>query len=354
MEGLFMRVEIFDVGHGHCAVITAPNGRRMMLDCGGRWGDDRFWTPSLHYFGQTIDLLGLLNLDEDHLSDFRGMMEDCKVSWLLNNPTIGAREFAALKSDGMGSGAKAFARWLNAPKGIAGAVQPDFGPVAIKWYYLRYLWGEADTTNDLSLVVIVQFGAFKIVFAGDLEVSGWRRMLASPEFRRDLLGTNVFVASHHGRESGCCTELFDWLRPEIVIISDDERQYDSQETDDWYRNRCIGATCVANPFERRYVMTTRKDGSMRIDANADGRWTLVPVTVRDWPRKPVPAPSLNFGLSGLPDLGRADNALAALLTPLPPTTTNCLAGLNARRYFDDPLARALGLGAFLDPIPQKR
>jgi hypothetical protein len=69
-------------------------------------------------------------------------------------------------------GSSAFARWLNAPKGIAGAVQPDFGPVAIKWYYLRYLWGEADTTNDLSLVVIVQFGAFKIVFAGDLEVSG--------------------------------------------------------------------------------------------------------------------------------------------------------------------------------------
>jgi len=159
--------------------------------------------------------------------------------------------------------------------------------------------------------VIVQFGAFKIVFAGDLEVSGWRRMLASPEFRRDLLGTNVFVASHHGRESGCCTELFDWLHPEIVIISDDERQYDSQDTDDWYRNRCIGAACIANPFERRYVLTTRKDGSMRIDANADGRWTLVPVTVRDWPRKPVPAPSLNFGLDALPPLSFGDNVLAA-------------------------------------------
>ena len=167
-----MRIEIFDVGHGHCAVITAPNGRRIMLDCGHRWGDDGFWTPSLHYFGQTISLLGLLNLDEDHLSDFQGMIEDCKVSWLLTNPTIGAREFADLKSDRMGSGAKAFARWLNAPKGMTGALQPDFGLVAIKWYYLRYSPCEVNTTNDLSLVVIVKFGAFKIVFAGDLEVSG--------------------------------------------------------------------------------------------------------------------------------------------------------------------------------------
>ena len=49
-----MQIEIFDVGHGHCTVITAPNGRRMMLDCGQRWGDRAFWTPSLHYFNQTI------------------------------------------------------------------------------------------------------------------------------------------------------------------------------------------------------------------------------------------------------------------------------------------------------------
>jgi hypothetical protein len=44
-----MRVDIFDVGHGQCAVVTAPNGRRVMLDCGDRWGERSFWTPSLHY-----------------------------------------------------------------------------------------------------------------------------------------------------------------------------------------------------------------------------------------------------------------------------------------------------------------
>jgi hypothetical protein len=148
--------------------------------------------------------------------------------------------------------------------------------------------------------------------------------------------------------------LFERLRPEIVIISDDERQYDSQDTDDWYRNRCVGAACIANPFDRRYVLTTRKDGSMRIDASADGRWTLIPVTVRDWPRKPAPAPSLNFGLSGLAHLGLGDNALAALFTPPPtPPPTRQRSGLGALPHLDDPLARALGLGAF-HPIPQKR
>jgi beta-lactamase superfamily II metal-dependent hydrolase len=97
-----MRIDIFNVGHGQCAVVTAPNGRRMMLDCGDRWGDDRFWTPSLHFFRQTIDLLALMNLDEDHLRDFKNVMHDCTVPWVLSNPTVGPREFAALKKDGMG------------------------------------------------------------------------------------------------------------------------------------------------------------------------------------------------------------------------------------------------------------
>ncbi len=34
----------------------------MMLDCGDRWRGNRF---SLHLFRETIDLLGLMNLDED-------------------------------------------------------------------------------------------------------------------------------------------------------------------------------------------------------------------------------------------------------------------------------------------------
>ena len=111
-----MHVEIFDVGHGHCTVITSSNGRRFMLHCGDRRGKDRFWMPSLHYFGQTINLLALLNLDEDHLRDFRGVMEDCKVSCVLSNPTIGPREFAILKREGIGDGAKSVAAWLTAPK----------------------------------------------------------------------------------------------------------------------------------------------------------------------------------------------------------------------------------------------
>ena len=283
-----MRIEIFDVGHGHCAVVTSPNGRRLMLDCGTRSDGDRFWTPSLHFFREGFDLLALLNLDEDHLTDLGPMVEHCRIGTILSNSSIGLREFITLKGDGMGPGAEAYARWLAAPKRLTAGEALDFSPLEVRYFHHNYSPGAVDTTNDLSLVVIIRYGLFSIVFTGDLEVNGWQRMLMDPEFRRQITGTTIFVGSHHGRESGCCTELFELFRPEIVIISDDARQYDSQETDAWYRTRCRGIPVIASPGERRYVMTTRNDGSMRIEVEPNGAWRLQPLPVLDWPCRPLP------------------------------------------------------------------
>ena len=96
-----------------------------------------------------------MNLDEDHISDFDGMTKDCNVPWILSNPTIGPREFALLKQDGMGPGAEAVATWLARPMGTIAAAQPDFGHVQIRWYYPFFIPGAKNKTNDLSLAVIV-------------------------------------------------------------------------------------------------------------------------------------------------------------------------------------------------------
>jgi hypothetical protein len=222
-----------------------------------------------------------------------------------------------------------------------------------RWYYPFFIPGAENKTNDLSLSVIVQFSRFKILFAGDLEVAGWRRLLTIPAFRQDVQDVSVFVASHHGRESGCCTELFELLRPQLVIISDSERQYDSQDTDDWYRTRCSGAVFVTN--ERRYVATTRKDGSMRIDVTVDGRWTIQRVAVRDWPRTTT-ASQPQSDLGALAALGLGRNPLAPSLSDLlsqwpPPAPPSPPFGLPSTG--EDPLLKALGLVP-LTPYPTKR
>ncbi len=88
--------------------------------------------------------------------------------------------------------------------------------------------------------MFVTNGEFTILFGGDLECAGWRSLFAVPGFREALAATKVYVASHHGRENGCCDELFDYMAPELIIFSDCAKKHGTQETLDWYRNRAGG------------------------------------------------------------------------------------------------------------------
>jgi hypothetical protein len=267
-----------------------------MLDCGTKWTDDSFWTPSLHYFKQEITALAPLNLDEDHIEDFGNVLRDCGVKTVITNPTIGPAEFRQLKGTDLGPGAEAYLKWLNAPKGVGIPASVNFGDMLIRWYYPIY--GGANkckTTNDLSLAVVCEYNGFRILFAGDLETNGWCALLGHSQFRAELPNINVLVASHHGRRSGCHDPAFMLMRPQAVIISDDEKEFETQETDAWYRSRCKGVRVIGEPDKWRYVMSTRKDNSMRINVG-ESTWTLRRgIQEYEFPRRPAKKTTLLTG-----------------------------------------------------------
>ena len=101
-----------------------------------------------------------------------------------------------------------------------------------------------------------------------MEVQGWRNLLRNSAFVQAIGNVNVFVASHHGRENGCCEELFSRTRlnPAIVVISDSGIEYATQETVAWYRARAQGITLNG---EKRHVLTTRRDGRVLLEALPD-------------------------------------------------------------------------------------
>lgn len=90
-----MRVEIHDVGHGACAVVTCPNGAQAMLDCGYR--RDPGWFPSVTYSGGRLALLGFTNLDEDHVADLPHLWSKVGVGALFSNQTVSPDALAAMK-----------------------------------------------------------------------------------------------------------------------------------------------------------------------------------------------------------------------------------------------------------------
>ncbi len=270
-----MRVEIFDVEHGQCAMIHCPNGKKLMIDAGHN--SSTGWRPSNHFRGQTIDALIHTNYDEDHTSDIVRLTQNCNIAARIRNRTISSRQLYAMKAAfGMGPGVQniySWLQWVEAQSGGA-SVSLDFGQVTYSSYWNTYgtAPGQFTDANNLSIATFVKYGAFKILFPGDLEVAGWRQIMRQPGFMADLAGTTVLVASHHGRENGCYEELFtNWI-PAAVIISDAGIEHATQETVNWYANRTRG--CVTTAEAPRKVFTTRSDGKITIDVDAGGTWRI--------------------------------------------------------------------------------
>ena len=144
--------------------------------------------------------------------------------------------------DGMGVGIDALVHDIKHVFNGGAPGPEDLGDTAFSLYWNTPGLPPFDKENNLSLVVFFSCGPHKIIFPGDMEVEGWRRLLFNPAFVRELASVTFFVASHHGRRNGYCEEVLD-LCPLIqaVIISDKAKGYQSQETVDelqictWHR-----------------------------------------------------------------------------------------------------------------------
>ncbi len=132
-------------------------------------------------------------------------------------------------------------------------------------YFLSNNCGISNINNH-SIVVIIEYMGAKIIIPGDNEASSWNELLKIEDFKNAISGTNVFIASHHGRESGYCAELFNHFTPNIVIVSDDS------EVDTSVTNRY---TAIASGWDvkkrsneeyiNRKCLTTRNDGCIAIN-----------------------------------------------------------------------------------------
>lgn len=266
-----MIIDIHDVGHGACSVVTLPNQRRFMIDC----GRSDTWSPSQFYAGQHIDGLIFQNLDKDHLEDLPNLHRSISVGRYFSNPTIDSFALGTMKKWDMAPGV-ASARDLLRNYGTANGSRIDMGPDCEELCMWHRYGTDFEETNNLSVAVFVRYGHFVMLYGGDMEEAGWRLMLQRPHFRNILPMVKVYVAAHHGRDNGCCEELFYYMQPSVVIISDYEHRFETQKTTAWYANRVLGIQDISGiqnaliPRPIRKVLTTRRDGHMKINARLDG------------------------------------------------------------------------------------
>jgi len=264
-----MRIHIFDVEHGECSAIETPSGDLILIGVGHN--STTGWRPSTWCLErrQAPTCIVLTNLDRDHLSDIGNFEPHLRPQFIIRNQYIAPAWLAQKKlveSGEIHTSVQTAIHWSNNVY-IGPSVPCSYGMELQTFFHAPSLFQD---TNNLSVVTFTQYGGFGMLFTGDMERAGWEALLRNTNFIDCLRRTTVFVASHHGREGGYCTELFNYCRPQLTIISDKGIIHGTQEHD-LYSCHCSG---IFFGDSRRCVLTTRSDGKITIEIANNGRYNV--------------------------------------------------------------------------------
>jgi len=276
-----MRLRIWDVEHGACAMVQHVNGqyggRLAMIDSGSM--DE--WRPSTYIrhdlVRDRLDYLFITNADQDHMSDLHGLWDaGIAVPVLYRNPSYTGEQMRQIKRQS-GPLTNDAERYVSACEQYNQPLAEPFD-LHMSGITANLFWNPYPTftnTNDLSLVIFIKYAGCKFLFPGDLERPGWRALLQRQDFREELKYTDILVASHHGRDSGFCPEVFNHCEPTAVVISDKPIEHETQRMVPDYR--AVVSTKgvpVRTTGKRRHVLTTRRDGWIQITVDSTGHYFI--------------------------------------------------------------------------------
>lgn len=258
-----MEVHIFDVEHGSCNVVIAPSEEIILIDCGHN--DTTGWRPSNWVLQNNYEIsnLTITNTDEDHVSDLSNLYRKCNIKSLTRNWNLTVDWIEASKQEyGIGNGIKTLVEMIR--KFTGPSLETNWGGMRIK----RFCHSPEifQDENSLSLVTFIHYGGIKIIFPGDLTKEAWELFLRDNDFCNWLKDTNIFIASHHGRQDGYCSDVFKFCTPDIIIISDMSIKYDTQLVN--YSNYANGISWSDGSIKK--TITTRRNGKILIEERNDG------------------------------------------------------------------------------------
>ncbi|MBN1505139.1 MAG: MBL fold metallo-hydrolase [Candidatus Eisenbacteria bacterium] len=267
-----LRVVFHKVGAGQSVHVFSPNGRLIVVDL----GSSAEFSPLtwLRRQRQDIDLLIVTHPHGDHLQEILALDRlDFQIQQFF-------RPGGLSEADVYGANQRRYQRHVAAYLQLAAAYSapisapehpiqnPDRLGGASLSIYAPPGQGRANI-NNLSLVVVLKYASSTIVIPGDNEPSSWQALLQDPAFVAELTNVAIFMASHHGRQSGYCAQLFaaDGRKPRLFVISDGTAR-DTDAAPSYSRN-ARGWTVHSRsgrPGEKRYALTTRADGPVDVVA----------------------------------------------------------------------------------------
>ena len=215
-----LTVTVLDVGQGDSILVQAPGGRTMLVDGGGRAGEQtrgydvgrEVVTPALMARGvRSIDVLVITHPHEDHIGGLAAVLEAVPVKMVLDPmlPTD-SETYTALKEEiskrQISVHRATEGQRINLGEGIYADVLNPPDP--------RLSNTDAEL-NDNSVVLRLVDEQLSVLLAGDVDRAGAERLAAMGE----RIQSTILKVPHHGSADPAATGLVEAVKPEVAVIS---------------------------------------------------------------------------------------------------------------------------------------
>lgn len=252
-----LEITFLDVGQGDSIFWQSPGGTTYLCDGGSsdvsQAGEYRI-EPFLKWHGAgRLDYLILTHMDADHINGARELLEPRPGGVLVGRlilPEIQTEDPAYEELRRAAQTAKVPVSYLG-----AGDVIRD-GDLKITCLFPQKgsLVGEKNK-NEYSLVLLLEYGAFRALLTGDLEGSGEEELVR----RRTLPSVILLKAGHHG-SSGSTSDVFlEIIKPKETLISYGEGNSYGHPHEE-LMERLKGAGCEIYETARDGAVTFWSDG----------------------------------------------------------------------------------------------
>jgi competence protein ComEC len=250
--GSELALHFLDVGQGDGAVLRTPRGHWVLIDAGPRSersnAGRRVVVPFLlRHRARELTIAFVSHAHADHLGGVPSVLDRFPAGAVIEPGEQVADPLYYAFLDGLASEG---IRWHAGRRGERFTL--DSVSFTILHPDPRWSsWGE--DVNEDSLVLLVEYGAFQVLFAGD---AGFP---AEHEMRGRTRPVDLLKVGHHGSRGSTGDEWLDSLRPRAAVLSVGENNYGHPSRETLGRLQHHGVV----------VWRTDQDGSVAV--TTDGR-----------------------------------------------------------------------------------
>ncbi len=215
-----MRITVLDVGQGDCILVQAPSGRTMLVDAGGRYGEQASgWdigrevvVPALMARGvRRVDVFIITHPHEDHIGGAAAVLDAVPVGLVLD-PMLGTDSdtyrdlLGQIRERALAHHRATQGQRLDLGKGIYAEV---LNPPEAR------LRGTGADLNNNSVVLRLVYDDVSLLLAADIDEAGAYRMA----WLGEAVDSTILKVPHHGAPEPAVPEFIEAVTPDLAIVS---------------------------------------------------------------------------------------------------------------------------------------